>query len=306
MRRLQRWALLFLVLTGVWLGSSAHVHAAPDLETLLRWQDAQVLRRYQETFVTEKRYNALLERVGERLNTHIAQVYPRFKPVRYYVFVGNMGFNAQTWHSIIIFDSLLLDTMRKLAEGVAAYGTTDCPYVHALAIQVARLEQQRQSGRSLLRVGSADNPYRLPTLWGLTPAQREDADRIFEEMLAAWMAHEGSHAFLEHTRERVEAQQLAQLYSLQGEAPPEAVRQYIGRYLSSETTLQKEREADAYGIRLTLRAGYGVDGLIRSFEFAQLLEQLTGQALQPVRTHPTPSERIVMARQIAGSATPKP
>ena len=216
-----------------------------------------------------------------------------------------MGFNAQTWNEIIVFDSLLIDTLRKLAEGVAVYGTADCDYVRKLAIYVSEVDRLCRVGQVPMHNSGTDNPYRLPSLWGLTPAQREQADALFEEMLAAWMAHEGSHAFLNHSRERVEAQRLLWLYNQQGEAPPESVRQYIGQYLNASTTIQKEREADEYGIRLTLESGYTVEGLIYSLQLVEYLEQLSGEALRTNRTHPPPSERIVMARQIAGHEQPE-
>lgn len=307
MRIATRIAARMLVLAAVTL----LVHVVPaaaqqmaDLDAMLAWQDAMVLRRYQQTYITDKRYDALLRKISERLNPHLSQVYPRSKPVRYHVFVGNMGFNAQTWDGLIIFDSLLLDAMRKLCEGVAVYGTTDCDYVRKLSLYVSQVDRACRAGHVSIRTVGVDNPYRLPTLWGLTPAQREAADALFEEMLASWMAHEGSHAFLNHSRERIEAQRLLWLYNQQGEAPPDSVKAYISQYLNATTTIQKEREADAYGIRLTLQAGYTVEGLIRSFEFVNYLEQLSGEALRANRTHPTPAERIIQARQISGNEVP--
>lgn len=302
--RITALALAVVAMALLVRSTPAAAQQMPDLDGMLRWQDAMVLRRYQQTYVTDKRYDALLRKISERLNPHLSQVYTRSKPVRYYVFVGNMGFNAQTWDGLIIFDSLLLDAMRRLCEGVAVYGTTDCDYVRNLAVYVAEVDRACRAGHIALQTTSVDNPYRLPTLWGLTPAQREAADALFEEMLASWMAHEGSHAFLDHSRERIEAQRLLWLYNQQGEAPPDSVKTYISQYLNATTTIQKEREADAYGIRLVLRSGYTVEGLIRSFEFVHYLEQLSGEALRANRTHPTPTERIVHARQISGNEEP--
>jgi hypothetical protein len=297
-------AFVLLLLFAALCRLPAGAQNPPDIDKLLEWQDRMVLATYQQSYIRDNRYDAVLSRISARLNPHLREVYPSYRRVGYYVFVGRMGFNAQTWNNIIIFDSLLLDAMRNLANGIAVYGSTDCDYVHTLAQYVARADAACHSGRLMLDLSNANNPYHLPTIWGLTPAQRQQADALFEEMLAAWMAHEGSHAFLQHTRERVQAQALLSLYR-QREVPQEEIRKYISDYLSYDTTRQKEREADIYGVRLIIKSGYDITGLIDTFEFAQMIEDLTGRSGQPDRTHPSPAERIQLARQIEAEVTHK-
>ncbi|NDD29976.1 MAG: hypothetical protein EB084_17100 [Proteobacteria bacterium] len=293
-----RLAALTCIIVSSLLRHAAAQQPVP-LEDLLLWQDAMVLSRYQSTYLCDTRYDGALRRISQRLNPHLAEVFQSAQPVQYYVFIGQMGFNAQTWHHLIIFDALLLDTLRKLADGVAVYGTTECDYVRRLAVYVAQVDQAKKTGRLTLRVTGADNPYRLPTLWGMTPAQRDRADVLFDEMLASWMAHEGSHAFLHHSRERAEAQQLLQMYSQQTDFTSDSMQRYISTYLGTNTSRQKERDADEHGVRLIVKSGYSIEGLLRSLEFAQMIEVLTGEAQVVNRTHPTPAERISLARQIA-------
>jgi predicted Zn-dependent protease len=62
-----------------------------------------------------------------------------------------------------------------------------------------------------------------------------------------------------------------------------------------------EREADAYGVRFTIAAGYDPRGLIRLFESLQALERRPGGSFdQLLASHPATTERIErIERQIA-------
>ncbi len=296
-------AVFVLLAALLWCGGgeprAACADPAPqEIDALLEWQDHLVLSTYQQQFSQDKRYNAVLGRIGSRLNPHLGEVYanPQFK-IYYYVFFSRMGFNAQTWTHVIIFDSLLVDALRHLADGVAVYGNTNNDYVHALAERVARASMADEAGVYEPDLQRPDNPFLLPVVSGMTVEQQQHAEALFESMLAGWMAHEGSHAFLQHNRERVQAEQLRQLYR-QGYVAPAEVRARINQALSYSNGKAREREADERGTRLIVRAGYGADGLIYSLEFAQLIEELCGTNNMYFRTHPTPRERIATVRAV--------
>lgn len=274
----------------------------PDIDGLLRWQDEVVLQQLLGSYPQDYRYADVLDRITRRLNPHLDAVYGKGagkEQVRYFVFLSRIGFNAQTWNRVIIFDSLLLDSLRNLSRAIAVRGSTNDPFVQNLAVAVTRAQAACKAGSMQPDFGNVQNPYNLPIMYGLPPDQRDRADALFEEMLAAWMAHEASHAFLNHVRERVEARQLAHIYESRSS---EAMRRHIQQYLSYEYGRQKELEADAGAVRLIRRAGYGIDGFVRTFEFAQMIEELTGESRVPVRTHPTPLERIRFVQRVADEA----
>lgn len=300
MRRTARFTfVLFWLSASLFIGGlgGATAQLPSDLDRIMRWRDTQVLHQFLETSLPDKRYDAIFRRISDRLNPHISEIFPHPKEVVFYVFIGHMGFNAQTWDHITIFDSLLLDSMHDLCLGLSVYGTSDSDYVHTLAHYVVRTDHLCRGPLTL--TGPPENPYSLPTIWGLTPDQQNRADTMFEEMLAGWMAHEASHALLDHTREMVEAEQLVALYRQRNAAVPDELRCKV--FAPYRFTRQKEREADEHGIRLILRAGYKIDGFVASLEFAQQIEQISGEAglNESERTHPSPLERILLAREIA-------
>ncbi len=295
--------LTLLLLALVFLSPPARAQDSQSVASLLKWQDALVLAHYQADYRADHRYDAILARVSRHLNAHLAQVYPHYKPVYYYVFFARMGFNAQTWDHVIIFDSLLFDVLHHLCECIARHGTTQCASVRRLAACTVR--ESRLSSAAITRVdaGHPRNPYHLPTIHGLTPAEESRSDRLFEEMIAAWVAHEASHAFLDHCRQRLvaQAERTQELTRRYGDNPvPRAVLdRYVNSYLSYDLGLRKEREADAYGVRLLVRSGYPIEGFIDSLKFAAMLESDSGVAREKRRTHPTPQERIRLAREVA-------
>lgn len=268
------------------------------LDRIMQRNDEIVLYDLLALRVRDKRYDALTHQVSARLNPHIAEVFRRpAKSVAFYVFFARMGFNAKTWDRIVVFDSLLLDAMRHLCYGLAVYGTTDCDYVHKLADYVVKTDHAYKRNAIFVLDGPPENPFSLPTIWGLTPEQSARADQLFEDMLAGWMAHEASHAFLDHARELV----LARYPDATIRDPHLAADVRAAIQAPYSFSRQKEREADEHAVRLLIRSGYKIDALIQSFEFAQQIEELSGEAnlTDRDRTHPTPLERIILARQIA-------
>jgi len=301
-----RAALTVLLL--VLLAGPARARPAPpvpDIEALLYWQDRQVLTAYASMFpISDARWEAILTRVSRRLQGQLPAVFGAKAQgeVQYFVYPARMGFNAQAWHRLIIFDSLLLDALRGLANGVAVHGRVNHPWVQSLAVAVARASALVGRGMAFPDLANPGNPYNLPILWGIPPAQRDAADALFEEMLAAWMAHEVSHCFLEHARDRAEGQRLTILYQ-QGQVPDSVLREHMNRFMSYDLGRQKELEADAKGVELLLRAGYGLDGFLRTVEFSEYLETLSGETHNPYRTHPTPTERLKQAYTIRDAMT---
>lgn len=296
LRKLWQWLLSLALFLGSAMGARAQV---PSVDTMLEWQDQMVIRSYMANCPQDFRYKDLLARISARFNGHLAAVYRKpDKEAHYFVFVANMGFNAQSWNRVIVFDSLLLDSMRCLAKGIAVHEKLEAPYVQQLAQYVASLNTATKSGFVMPNLQNADNPYSLPNIWGLTPAQRDRSDALFEEMVAGWMAHEGSHVFLNHCRDRIQEQRLIAMYQ-QGRIPADILQQHMNQYLAYSLTRQKEAEADEKGVRLLVRSGYSVEGLVYTLHFAQLLQDISGSTNDYFRTHPLPQERIDMAERVA-------
>lgn len=264
-----------------------------QIDQMLKWQDQQIMSQFQSKFVSDGRYNAFIHSIMQRMNTYLTQVYGQQSNlyISGFCFASSLGFNAVTGYRIIIFDSLLLDTLKFLADGIAVYGGVDNQYVQNLARTVVNLCAQHQQGNIRPNTSNLYNPFNLPTLTNLTQEQRMQSQKLFTDMVASWVAHEGSHGFLEHIKEKMKISLTQQAYS-QGKYPPQAIQQQINQYLTYSLGPKMELEADTKGTILLLKSGYSVDGFIWWLKFADILEQLMGTKNSYMRTHPSSEQRI--------------
>ena len=263
-------------------------------DAMLVMQDQMMVRQLCSRFPPDYRYNDLLNRISQRFNSAGPSVFPNWntKDVQYIVLVGPFGFNAVAFHQSIVIDSLLMDSMRKLAEGITFYGRIDTSYTNELARAVLIKMQEFQSGRHQVNFNNLENPFNLPSLGNLNPSQQQKSARLFEEMVAGFLSHEGSHAFREHTKEKMLVQQNLWVQN-QGKSDPQRLNQEITNYMSKDFSKAKEFEADAYGARLLKAAGYGKQGIIYWFQLGTMIEQCAGASQNPAeRTHPTGEQRI--------------
>jgi Peptidase family M48 len=266
------------------------------VEARLRDYDERVLKAYQSTFARDHRYEPVLARVASRLNPHLPEVFgPQAKTdaVTYHVFLGRLGFNARTWHRIIIVDSLLLDALQRLAEGLAVDPSFESPYVKRLAFAVASVHAARTRGALRPDLSNRGNPYNLPRYYGLEPAQRDRAQAQLEAFIAGWLAHEAAHAYLGHTRKRYEewlaSTALGTGGSSQGDDLVVAESERDSFHTSSQAV---ERQADQAAVCLLIRAGYEVGPMLDTLVFSDLLERWLGSAEGAPRTHPALTERV--------------
>ncbi len=288
--------LVLLVVT------SPLVWAQTGIDAMLAQQDRTVLGYFESHFTRDHRDDKVFNRIFRRLEPHLGEVYAHpEKQVTPYVFVSNLGFNAMTWDHIIIFDSLLLDTFHRLAEGVTLYGSTDNPYVWNLARSVASLSLEANRLPSIADMRHPDNIYHLPVAGQLSATEQASSDALFEEMLASWLGHEGSHAFLDHARERLQAEEMRQWYASNGQMDSNVLGQYIQHASSADNGRDKEREADEKGAMLITRSGYSIRGFVVSLEFAKDLEDMTGMSNSPfTRSHPAAADRILDIERTTG------
>ncbi len=264
-------------------------------DQMLTMQDQMMVQQFAMKHPVDYRYTQLLDRISARFNSAGNRVFPNYdtKNVQYIVFVGPFGYNAVAFHQSIVIDSLLMDSLRKLAEGIAFYGKFDTEYTHNLARAILTQMSAMQSGRANINYNSTENPFNLPSPGQLSPQQQQTSAKYFEEMVAGFLSHEGTHAFLEHTKEKMIKQQSLWVQN-QGKANPQELNRQINNYISYSFTKTKEFEADAYGVRLLKAAGYTPKGLIYWLELGGLLEDYTGASNTPAdqRTHPTTRERV--------------
>jgi len=261
-------------------------------EALLDYQDRLVFSQFCHYYPRDLRFDNVLEKISITFNAHGEEVFSDYnKEVYFAVFVSSLGYNAISFHKLVIFDSLLLDSLRFLAIGIAVYGNIDNDYCRALAVSVAKVGMAHQFGVLLGNYTDRQNPYQLPVFHTITAEQKERAERLFIDMLAAVMAHEASHAFLNHVREKMETSRM--LWQNNKERiDPHELNQYISNYINHTMSYQKELEADTYGARLLKASGYGKEGFIFWFQFSGLLEEMLGVEKGSARSHPAAEVRI--------------
>lgn len=264
-----------------------------SIEQVLLWQDQQIMQMFTSRFITDYRYYGFIDSIMKKMNPYLPSIYGN-KPYIWLnggCFSSIMGFNAMTGYRIILFDSLLLDGLKRLADAIVAYGDLNNPYSKQLAQTIATLTRAHSQGNINPNTANLDNPFNLPTLTNLTPAQKAKSERLFTNMVASWVAHEASHGFLEHIKEKMQIQQTMRSY-YQGKYPPEQIQQQIDHYLNYTLSPQKEFEADTMATKLLIKSGYDVDGFIWWLRFADLLEAIMGSNTSYMRTHPTGEQRV--------------
>jgi predicted Zn-dependent protease len=135
--------------------------------------------------------------------------------------------------------------------------------------------------------------YHLPMAGNLTSTEQVQADALYEEMVASWLGHEASHAFLNHARQRMLALQAAPM----GYGMGNPLQNFT--WMNS-MGLDREREADEHGAVLITHSGYSLRGFVISLEFAQRLEELSGGGNTWLSNHPPARERIADIQRAAG------
>ncbi|MEW6277395.1 MAG: M48 family metalloprotease [Candidatus Eremiobacterota bacterium] len=304
MQRRVFWLWLGLLLAG---GAWAAPPAGQELDELLLLQDRLVVEQFTRQFPVDRRYDEVLSRIAGRTAPHVAEVFPGEAETVYFVVVlSNLGFNAVSWHRVVIVDTLLLDGLKRFSQGIVVYGGLDNPYGRGLAAQLHQLAVRGELGGPLRSRFDPHNPYALLPPPGLTPDQARRAEAVFEELLAAWMCHEVSHAYLGHARMR-----LLKAWDLekadQARTNPLILRQQIEHYLDFQLGPANELEADRAGAALALRSGYGLEGFCYNFEIIRQLEHLSGADTQYYRSHPYPEDRIRVVLAVErGLREPRP
>jgi hypothetical protein len=296
--------LLALVFLLAWSGSALAQGWGPPvadpIQASLLARDEMVRRYYILNFPADPRYEAVLSRIGNRVNAQLHKVFPNSEEeVTYGVFLSNLGFNGVAWHRVVILDSLLLDALHRVAEAVAVYGRLENSYVDQLAAFIGMLGTQGGYGAPLRDRARIDpeNPYRIPPPPGLTFQAQRRAEEIFEDMLAAWVCHELSHCYLGHAREKIEeGLRLQNRYG--GQVPPWVLEGQIQQHLNYRLAPAKELQADRAGALVAFHAGYTLEGFRRWYAFIDRIEQHTGTAFQQHRTHPHGTQRFQAVQEV--------
>lgn len=258
-----------------------------QFDAQLNRQDAQMVMQMSQKYAPDHRYEQFLNRISSKFNYAGSKVFRNYdsKDVRYVVLCGALGFNALALHRSIILDSLLMDVMKFYAMGLAYYGKVDTGYTRALAQKTLFLQSCMQKGQVQPNFKDMDNPFGLPYPGKLDSRQAALAMEYYEEIIASVLAHEGSHAFLEHTKEKMLTQQ--KLWS-----EGRATQQQIMQYVNVDMTRAKEFEADKNGVAMLYYSGYSINGMKAWFRFADIMEYYANSLYSPNRTHPTGEERI--------------
>ncbi len=279
--------LLLLIFIMTLPGSRA---IAQNLDQQLFWQDQFVAQQFA-SFPRDPRYDGVMTDIARRLNGVIVKTFGEDKDIIFHVCASRLGFNAVAFHRFIVFDSLLLDTLRYLAVAHVYYGGLDNNYINGLADSVAAISHRHRMGYIHWNQMNNENPFGLPPVPGqLTPEQQVQARELFINMLVSWMAHEGSHCMRDHVRHRMETA-MRQNQNMDPNNP----RQFnnnVSSYMNAKLTQKLEKDADIHATRWLVNAGYSVDGFIVWLRFGEILERKMGTDNEYLRTHPRCSDRI--------------
>lgn len=290
--------IAFLILTAlVLVFGSAH---AQTLDEQLTWNDYFVARQFS-MYPRDARYDRYLNGIAQRLNSKIADTFGEDKDITFYVCPSPIGFNAVSFHRFIVFDSLLLDTLRFLAMSKAYYGNIDNAYVNRLVRAVAQKSKAHQMGYIQGNYRNLDNPFGLPKPGNLTLEQQQQAEKLFISMLASWMAHEGSHCMKDHIKFRIQAALKQRQMNFNNQ---QQFMNNVNQYMNAGITQKLEREADLYATKWLINSGFGVEGYVTWLKFGDKLETVTGANNAYLRTHPKCNTRIRYIIQAARNYSP--
>jgi len=270
-------AIILLMLT-----SSAFSQHSSDV-LILRCYDNMFLKNLETNFERDRRYDAILYRVASKLQHRTRIVYPGSDKVcTYHVFANALGFNAMATYELIIFDSLLLDSIYYLTRAYLFYGTLRNPYTKQLILALGNVNVGTRI--NLLSKES----FRLPPLPRLTAVQKGETLRLFEECVAFVMGHEGSHSFKEHRLRALRASRVL------GERYHGITQQQIQDLVNYKLSPRLEIEADCKSAELLLRSGFSTQGAMLFLRFLGLLEANFGFNA----THPPARQRIQAVKNI--------
>lgn len=289
--------LLSVFLLLIIISTIVGVHAQ-TIEDQLNWNDRQVYTQFTGYYPPDSRYNVIMNQIGGNLNSHIVDVFGEDKNIVYYVCPSKIGFNAISFYRVIIFDSLLLDSLRFLAIGKVYHGGLNNEYIDELAYNVADISRKRQMGMGGINYADQNNPFGLPSAGALTPEQQARAEKLFREMLASWMAHEGSHCMLDHMKIRLEKMQQAK-QQMDYNGSQNQFNNSIDEYMSAQISQTLEKDADVHATKWLIKSGYSVEGYVTWLTFAEKLEKLMGTDNAYLRTHPRCSDRVNYIRNAA-------
>ena len=147
------------------------------IDDQLRLKD-QAIERQFSAFPHDARYDAIMNGIAEKLNAAIVKTFKGDKKLEYYVCPSHIGFNALSFNKFTVYDSLLLDSLRYLAEGAAKNNGIDNPYIDQLARRVAEVSRLRQSGAAFGDFSNRLNPFGLPEPGKLSQPERLEAEKL--------------------------------------------------------------------------------------------------------------------------------
>ncbi len=280
-------AIFFISILFLLIATSVHPAQAQatvtqeeliEFENHLNEADQVLLQTLESKNPRDYRYDYLLDKIAARFNAAGSLVYPNYeeKEVAYMVFAGAIGYNACAAHKTIVIDSLYIDAMKRYAEGIAYYGKAKTDYTRKLANAVGNKDIEIKEGKINIDYENEENPFSLPLAGTLSAEEQQNADRIFEGMIAWTLSHETAHAFKEHKkRVLLTFYNIYMKYRNQGYSEEQLTSQ-ISKYIKSTHSRKQEYEADYYGVSLYKKAGYDKKCITYAYYFSQVLFEAFG------------------------------
>ncbi|MFP4497417.1 MAG: M48 family metalloprotease [Vulcanimicrobiota bacterium] len=294
MRKYMKHLAVIMVLLFVF---SIGAGFAQTLDDQLTWNDYYVSQQFA-MYPPDARYNEVMAEIASSLNDSIVDTFGEDKDINFHVCLTPLGFNAVAFHRFIVFDSLLLDTLRYMAMGKVYYGGMNNEYIDRLACRVAEVSQYHKMGQSQANYHNQENPFNLPHPGDLTSKQLDEAAVLFANILASWMAHEGSHCMRDHLKHRLQAMQKSnQQFNYQGSQ--QQFKNSVDAYTNAKISQELEKDADVHAVAWLLNSGYNIEGYLTWLEFGSKLEEIMGTKNAYLRTHPPCQTRMQYIRQAA-------
>ena len=293
----KRIAILLIILALI----TGAVALSQTIDDQLRIYDQYVARQFS-FFPRDARYDAYMNSIAQNLNSVIVETFGEDKNITFYICPSRLGFNAVSFYRFIVFDSLLLDSLRYLAMGKVYYGNLNNQYIDTLVSRVAEISQAHQMGFVTGNYYDINNPFNLPPVGPLNQQQQLQAEELFTSMLVSWMAHEGSHCMRDHMKYRLQVMQQQQM-SINPYGNQQQFINSMSAYMNAKLTQKLEKDADVHAVKWLINAGYNIEGFITWLQFGEKLERIMGVENAYLRTHPKCSERIKYIRETARSLT---